>query len=143
MPTELLQSNWALVLASITGFILLVLLLTHFIRASARGQLRRFRKVLAAERARLHKAAEVVAKAERQRSKLLEHAEKVKPRHLREASEALEDAKALAKIAHDKVLVAENHLRRVILEEFPPAKHEKLRGRYLPDRPRDTKPFTF
>ncbi|MEX2124004.1 MAG: hypothetical protein WD795_08935 [Woeseia sp.] len=143
MGTELLQNHWALILASLTGLVLLLVALNHFIRTSARGQLRRVRRALAAERGRLRKTAAVVAKAERQKIKLQQHADKVKPRHLQEASAALDDAKALAKIAHDRVLVAENHLRRVILEEFPPAQHEELRSRYLSDKVRDNKPFTF
>jgi hypothetical protein len=143
MNAELLQSHSALILASVTGLVLLALALTHIIRASARGQLRRVRKALAAERARLRKTVAVVARAERQKSRLAEHADKVKPRHLQEANEALQDAKALARIANDRVLIAENHLRRVILEEFPPAQQEKLRNRYLPDSPVDKKPFTF
>jgi len=85
----------------------------------------------------------VTDKAERQKARLMRHVDRVKPRVLNESNEALADAKALAKIAGDRVLIAENQLRRVILEEFPPTQHEKLRNRYLPEASRDKKPFTF
>jgi hypothetical protein len=143
MNAELLQGHWALILASATGVLLLVLGIIHLVRRSARGQLRRRATTLDRERARFRKASAVVARAEHQRNRLIQHADRVKPRVLQEAGEALEDAKALAKIAGDRVLVAENHLRRVILEEFPPTQHEKLRSRYLPDGPVAKKPFTF
>jgi hypothetical protein len=140
---EDLQAHWALILACATGIVLLLLAAWHVFRNSARGQLRRMRRSLERERATLCKATAVVRKAERQKSRLSQHAERVKPRLLNEASEALEDARALAKIAGDRVLVAENHLRRVILEEFPPAQHERLRSLYLPDGAADKRPFTF
>ena len=143
MNAEDLQTHWALLLASATGVVLLLLGLAHFARTSARGQLRRMQKALDQERARLVKAKAVVDKAERQKSRLLRHADGVKPRLLQESAEALEDAKALAKIAAERVMIAENRLRRVILEEFPPTQHEKLRNRYLPEAPADKKPFTF
>lgn len=143
MDAEQLQAHWALILASATGLVLLLIAIRHFLRSSARGQLRRMRKEVDRERQRLRKAMAVAAKADRQKMRLLQHADRVKPRVLQESSEAAADANALAKIAHDRVLVAENHLRRVILEEFPPTEHERLRSRYLPEAGTDRKPFTF
>lgn len=143
MNAEVLQTHWALLLASITGCALLLFAVAVLANNSARGQLRRKQKVLKQERSRLRKAEAVVEKAERQKSRLMKLADRVKPRLLRESAEAVEDARALAKIAADRVLVAENHLRRVIVEEFPPTQHEKLRSRYLPDAPEKKRPFTF
>lgn len=143
MDAELLRNNWALALAAVVGLVIALFLFVRVLSASARGQLRRVRKELAADCANLRKATAVVAKAGKQVSKLQRHADKVKPRHLQESKEALEDAKALAKIAHDKVLVSENHVRRVILEEFPPSEHQRLRAKYLPAEPLDKRPFSF
>ncbi len=84
-----------------------------------------------------------VEKAEHVANRLNENAERAKPRHLQEAKDALQDARALAKIANDRILIAENHVRRVIHEEFPPVKQEALRQKYLSDPARDKKPFTF
>lgn len=143
MNAEALQTHWALLLASITGCALLLFAVAVLANKSARGQLRRKQKLLKQERGRLRKAEAVVEKAERQKSRLMKHADRVKPRLLRESAEAVEDARALAKIAADRVLVAENHVRRVIVEEFPPTQHEKLRSRYLPDAPGKKRLFTF
>jgi hypothetical protein len=137
------QTHWALILASVTALVLLLLAVSYFARHSARGQLRRARKVLDRERLSLRRAIAVADKAERQRARLMQHVDRVKPRVLEESNEALADAKALAKIAADRVLVAENHLRRTILEEFPPSQHQSLRSRYLPETGRDKMPFTF
>lgn len=143
MNAELLQSNWAPIVASVVGIIIVLLAVLRIAGSSARGQLRRARKKLAAERAILQRANAVVAKAERQAGKLQQHANHVKPRLVQESKEALEDAKALAKIANDKVLIAENHVRRVILEEFPPSKHQRLRAKCLPETAPDKRPFSF
>ena len=84
-----------------------------------------------------------VEKAEYVAKRLHDNADRAKPRHLQEAKEALQDARTLAKIANDKILIAENHVRRVIVEEFPPVRHEAMRQKYLPDAARDKRPFTF
>jgi hypothetical protein len=143
VSAEQLQTHWALMVASAAGVVLLIIAARHFIRTSARGQLRRRRRALDIERYRLRKAIAVMDKAEHQKARLMRHVDRVRPRVLQESSEALADAKALAKIAGDRVLVAENQLRRVILEEFPPTQHERLRRRYLPDASSNKKPFTF
>lgn len=143
MNAEQLQTHWALILAAVTGLMLLFLAARYFARNSARGQLRRTRKALDRERRSFRKASAVAGKAERKRARLMLHVDRVKPRVLEESNAALADAKALAKIAGDRVLVAENHLRRTILEEFPPSQQQRLRSRYLPERGRDEKPFTF
>ncbi|MFQ5983731.1 MAG: hypothetical protein ACE5KS_10215, partial [Woeseiaceae bacterium] len=89
------------------------------------------------------KALQGVEKAERTVKRLHDRAERAKPRHLQEAKKALDDATALAKIANDKVLIAENHVRRVIHEEYPPVKQERLRERYLPEQAPGKRPFSF
>ena len=43
----------------------------------------------------------------------------------------------------DKVLIAQNHVRKIILEEFPPKRHESLRAKILPDAALDKRPFTI
>ena len=90
--------------------------------------------------ARARRAAE---KAARRLARLRAKAASVKPRRVQEAEGALEDARALQKIAEDKVLIARNHVRKLIVEEYPPTRHEALRRRLLPaDEPEGT-PFTM
>ena len=67
----------------------------------------------------------------------------VAPRRLQEAVEAAQDAEALLKIANDQVLIAENHVRKIIVEEFPPRSHDRLRARCLPGEHADARPFSF
>jgi FtsZ-interacting cell division protein ZipA len=143
MDWDVLKSNWALIVAAIIGSIIIVIIVLQLIKRSAGGQLRQTLKTLAKARLDEAKARKSVEKAERITRRLHENADRAKPRHLQEAKEALEDARALAKIANDKILIAENHVRRVILEEFPPIKHEAMREKYLPNAARDQKPFTF
>ena len=80
-------------------------------------------------------------RSERVLARLEEHADSVRPSQLEAASEAVEDARALAKIAHDQLLVAENMLRKVIVEEFPPRRHEPLRRRYLRSDEERSRPY--
>jgi len=143
MDWDVLKSNWALIVAAIIGSIIIVIIVLQLIKRSAGGQLRQTLKTLAKAQLDEEKARKSVEKAERITRRLHENADRAKPRHLQEAKEALEDARALAKIANDKILIAENHVRRVILEEFPPIKHEAMREKYLPNAARDQKPFTF
>lgn len=86
---------------------------------------------------------DAVSALERKCERLQERADKVKPRHVEEARGELTDARALAKIAHDQTLIAENHVRRVIVEEFPPARQARLRARYRVGDEPTKKPFTF
>ena len=67
----------------------------------------------------------------------------MKPSRLQAAREAVQDAEALLKIAEDQVLIAENQVRKIIVEEFPPKRHERMRRKYLPEEPENGKPFTF
>ena len=143
MTLEFLQHNWAVLAASVLGLGIALFVAYRVLDDSARGQLMRLvrlydEKVLAA-----NKAQRVVAKAEAKLRKLRAKRESAKPRHVQELSEALEDAHALLKIVEDQVLIAANHVRKLILEEFPPTRHEQLRSKYLPDSTPDSKPFTF
>lgn len=143
MSWELLRSNWALVIAGILGALVAFSILVNLMRRSARGQLRRTRSELSRARRTQRSAAREARKAEQLVEKLSARRENVKPRILTEAAEALEDARSLAKIADDKVLIAENHVRRVIVGEFPPKKHERMRQRYLSGQQEDKDPFHF
>ena len=143
MDWSILKSNWALAVAAIVGFIVVVPVIIQLISRTARGQLRQTLKTLAKARHHEATAMKSVEKAERIARRLHDNADRAKPRHLQEAKDTLRDARALAKIANDKILIAENHVRRVILEEFPPLKHDAMRQKYLPDAARDQKPFTL
>jgi len=143
MNDAYLLNNWALGLAVVVISLAAFAIVTVIARRSARVQLRHFCAELRKSRKYHRKAARVVQKCHRRLLKLDANAEKVKPRLLQEAKDALQDARALEKIASDKVLVAGNHLRRVIHEEFPPSQQQKLRDRYMPTEERNKGPFSF
>jgi len=143
MTAAELTKNWALWGALLPATIVIAALVFAFYRKSSRGKLRRrlgeHRKALQA----LKRVERSIATAESKLERLTAREAGIKPRLLQEAREALDDARALGKIADDKVQVTANHLRRTIFEEFPPAAHERLRKRYLPEDVRDNRPFTF
>ena len=143
MDWNILKSNWALIIAAAIGFFIVLVVIASLISRSSWGQLRQTLQTLRKARDNEAKALKSVEKAERIVRRLHENADLAKPRHLQEARDALQDARALAKIANDKILIAENHVRRVIHEEYPPVKQEALRQKYLSDPARDKKPFTF
>ena len=143
MDWNFLKSNWALAAASVIAVVIVFFVIAQLIRRSAWGQLQETLRTLDKVRRHEAKALKSVEKAEGIAERLSENAERAKPRHLQEAKDALSDARALAKIANDKILVAENHVRRVIHDEYPPIRHEAMRQRYLPDPARDRKPFSF
>lgn len=143
MAVEFVTRNWALVLASILLTAIGLFVLFRLYSDSARGQLGARVRALRARYREVDKARHAVARAETRVEGLGRRAASVKPRHLEEAREALEDARALLKIAADQVLIAENHVRKVILEEFPPKRQEALGNRYLRSADGQGKPFTF
>ena len=143
MNESVLQENWALLAASMLVVAILVYLFSTVYRKSSRGQLRANNRRLTRAINESRKAQQDLDRATEHLKKLQANATRVKPRLVTEAEDALADARALLKIANDQVLVAENHVRRVIHEEFPPAGHDSLRRKYLPSEKDDGKPFTF
>lgn len=137
------MQHWPLVIAAVLIAMVALQLLWHGAARSPSGQLRRAVSDRV-EQARIAGKARVTTdKAEARLDALLRKSEKVKPSALQACKEALQDARALQKIADDKLLIAENHVRRVIHEEFPPVRQEKLRSRYLPETVKDRRPFSF
>ena len=139
----MLTRNWALIGAGVIGTGIAVFVLWRSYVDSAPGRLRSKVRELRGRYADLVTAGKRVRRAQRRLESLRGRGESVKPRRITEAGGELEDAQALLKIAQDQVLIAENHVRKVIVEEFPPKRQEALRTRYL-TRPTDQgKPFIF
>ena len=143
MDWNLFISNWALAVAGVVGAVLALVIIGDLITRTSWGQLRQNLHFLAKARKIEAKAMKAVEKAEGIARKLDENAEQTKPRLLQEAKDSLQDARALAKIASDKLMVAENNVRRIILDEYAPVRQEALRKKYLPDAARDRKPVSF
>jgi uncharacterized protein YlxW (UPF0749 family) len=143
MTLQYLQQHWALLAASILGTAVLLFVLWRAWLDSARGRLavarRDLRAALATARKRQRQAQSLAATLDR----LEARSASVRPIRLQEAAEAIQDAEALLKIAADQVLIAENHVRKIIVEEFPPKRHERMRNRYLSGERADGRPFSF
>jgi hypothetical protein len=143
MTLDYVQQHWALVIASVLATAVLLFVIFRLYQGSARGQLQARVKDLRKCEQQARAAARAAEKAASRLARLRGRADSAKPRHIDEASGLLADAKALHQIATDQVLIAQNHVRKVIVEEFPPKRHDKLRSRYLPQLPDDQKPFKF
>ncbi|MDH3585790.1 MAG: hypothetical protein OEQ30_01775 [Gammaproteobacteria bacterium] len=143
MTLSFLQQHWALVSASIVGAAVLIFAGWRAWLDSPRGRLRVARRRLRARSLEAQRQRKTLNRLSTRLDGLEAKADSVKPRHLREAAEAVQDAEALLKIAADQVLIAENHVRKIIVEEFPPKRHERMRSKYLPGERGDGKPFTF
>ena len=143
MNIDWLLQNWGLVVAGILILIVATIVTAALIRRSAGGQLRSALAILDAgtrEQAAAHSLAKNTAT---KLAALRARADNVKPRVIEELAGLLSDKQALAKIADDQLLIAKNHVRRVIHDEFPPNQHDKMRARYLPDDIKDKRPFSF
>ena len=132
MNIESLQSDWAVWLALAAVIIAIAVLIPKLLKRTSRSKLKRVVADMNKARKELRKSNRTTRKAEKKARTLQARAERVKPRILQDAKEAFEDSQALEKILDDKVMVAENHVRRVIHDEFPPTEHERMREKYLP-----------
>jgi len=132
MDPESLQADWALWLGLASLIVAIAVLLPQLLQRTSRGQLKVAVAALKQVRKDYRKSVRALKKAEKKAHKLMARADRIKPRVLQEAREAVEDGKALARIFSDKLMVARNSVRLVIHEEFPPARHERMSKRYLP-----------
>lgn len=135
MIAELLIRNWALVAASILATGILLFVLVRLYRDSDRGQLGNLVRELQGRYKAVSRAQKGVDKAAERLDALRERAPTVKPRHVEEAGEALEDARMLLNNANDQVLIAEKDVRQLIVDEYPPNQQEALRRKYLSSDP--------
>ncbi len=53
---------------------------------------------------------------------------------MRETEDRASDLITMLAHAKENVMVAENHVRRVLLEEYPPARHKLLLEKFLPEQ---------
>ena len=143
MNFQALQSNWAAWLGLVAVLVAIVAILPRLLARTSRSKLRRVLADLKKTRKELDKLSRATRRAERKVEKLAQRAHRVKPRVMQEAQDTLDDARALKKIFADKLMVAENHVRRVIHDEYPPSDHDRLRRKYLPKDIEEKRPFSF
>lgn len=133
MDIHLLEGYWAPGLAGLLLLGVALIAAVQVWRGSARGRLAAANRELERCNGQALRSKAALARAEARVERFESKSDSVKPRLLDEARGALADALALEKIADDQVLIARNRLHQVILEEFPPNRHQALRKRYLGD----------
>jgi hypothetical protein len=142
MSPEFLIRNWALVAAIVVGFPAVLFVLRKWWRRTPRARLAATGRRLKLQIREFERAKDSLRTRTKEFEMLQSRADTVSPRRLQKAEEAVEDARAMAKIQYDKLLVAENRVREIILQEFPPRQHESLRPRYLRSDEERGKPYT-
>ena len=135
MNLDAFTPYWAPLIASVIGVGVMLFVAWRLYQQSARGRLHAGTATLRRRERDADKVARRVAKAESELDRLRRRADSVTPRRLSEVESELADALALQKIRDDLVLVAQNQLRQIIVEEFPPRQHEDLRQKLLRGAP--------
>lgn len=143
MSLETIQHHWALLCAGAIAFAALLFIVLRLLHDSARARLGRSAGELRRKEKAARKAGKRVARLRTRLGRLRARGESVVPRRLEEAQGRLEDCVALQKIADDQVLIARNQVREIIVEDFPPKRHEALRRRLLPQDSQSNAPFTM
>jgi hypothetical protein len=131
MTAELLQQHWALVIGSVLALAIALFVLLRVLGQSRRG---RFAKALGDLREReraLGKASDAADKAAARLSRLSAKGDSIAPNKLLAAKDALVGAQEEEKLLREQVLVVRNNARTIILDEFPPKRHESLLRRHL------------
>ena len=143
MSEAWIRGHWALLGAGAAILAVLVVLLVTAYRGSRRGRLAGLVRQRKKERRALAAAVTAEKRAKGRVERLEKKAQRVAPRTLDEARGALSDARRLVEVRAGALQVAENHLRKIILEEFPPGRHDGLRRRYGVSEQPGNRPFTF
>ena len=131
MTRDFLIRHWALLIAAVLGAFVFLFVLWRLYEASPRGRLGSRVRKLRLRKREAGRAKQRVVAAAAKLARLRSKAETIKPRLVSAADEALQDATMLQKIADDQVLIAIKQVREVIVEEFPPKRHDELRNKYL------------
>ena len=131
MSVDDLYQNWAIVVAAVLGTGILLFVIFRAFRDSVRGRLQAAVRQLRDRERDAQAAGKSVDKRVARLDRLTANADSVPPRLAQEASEFLEDARALQRIAEDQVLIVRNQLNLIITEEYPPKRHASMRSRYL------------
>lgn len=137
-------NNYTLLLIGLGIFtsVAIVVVLPHLL-PGAMGLLYRQRRELRFRQYEYARALSDAEKARRKFESLNGRSQHVRPALLHEARETALDCRTMAGHAKDKVMVAENHLRKTIMEQYPPAVQPRMIEKYLPAREIKAMPFGF
>ena len=122
---------WALIIASVLGLGILLFVIFRVLQDSRRGQLAGALKELREREQTLQSASKTVSKSLSRCEKLAAAGDKVPPNKLLAAKDALAEARETEALLKDQVLVLRNNARTIILQDYPPARHEAMCRKHL------------
>jgi hypothetical protein len=137
------EHNWALIAGLMIIAFITPILGWRGYQQSGRGRLRVALRKVRRLRQLVKAAAKASAAAEQKLERLQAKSKTVKPCVMRAAKGNVQDARMKNKLAVDHLHIAENRALKIIVNDFPPNRHEKLQGKYFPDLNVHQKPFTF
>jgi hypothetical protein len=143
MDDTWIREHWALVGAAAAAGVASLIILISMLRQSRWGRMKALVRQHGRERRALLTAESQYVKAKQNVERLEQKIERIPPRKLDEARGALTDARRLVEIRFGALQVAENRLRTIISEEYPPRQHDALRRRYGVTEHAENRPFTF
>ena len=126
MTIELVQEYWALLIASVLGLTIALYLLYNAMKGSRRGRLVQALGHLRQREQALKQAIRATDKAEARYSKLSAKGDSMAPNKVLAAKDAVVAARETQRLLEDQVLVVRNDARKIILEEYPPNRHEAM-----------------
>ena len=77
------------------------------------------------------KAVKALEEATHKIERLRVRSESVPPKQADAARDGLQEAQELQKLIDDQLLIARNNVRLLIVEEYPPKRHDAMRSKYL------------
>ena len=133
MTLEIVQKYWALIAASIVFWAIVLQLAFRGLRNSRRGRLSRALEHMRDREKALRDASGKADKAAARYAKISTKGDSVPPNKVLAAKDALVAAQETERLLKDQVQVVRNDARKIIVEEYPPARHEAMLRKYFAD----------
>ncbi len=128
---QVFPQYWALIIASVLGLAVALFVVFRVFQDSRRGQLASALNELQAREQALQVTSKSIAKLLKKCEKLAASGDKVPPNKLLAAKDALAEARETEALLQDQVLVLRNNVRTIILQDYPPTRHEVMCRKYL------------
>lgn len=128
---QVFPQYWALIIASVLGLAILLFVVFRLLEDSRRGQLSSALHDLREREKSLYSASKTVAKSLVKCEKLAAAGERVPPNKLLAAKDTLAEARETETLLKEQVLVLRNNARTIILQDYPPKRHEAMCRKYL------------
>ena len=128
---QVFPKYWALIIASVLGLAVLLFVVFRLLGDSRRGQLASALRELRERERTLQSTSKEVSKCLKKCEKLAANGDRTPPNKLLEARDALAEARETERLLKDQVLVLRNNARTIILQDYPPARHDAMCRKYL------------